>query len=120
MSDDACLALMLDAPLMSWGFSSRFQRRTTALHPTRSGIIGMICAALGVDKGSAGEAAWLARLEAVRLVVLTLPGNRTAAGIRWRSGGWTTITRPEAGMTRGPRRNGYPARLAEVLVIMRP
>jgi len=72
MSDQACLALMLDAPLQSWGISSRFQRRTTALHPTRSGITGMICAALGLSKGSDGEAAWLARLERVRLTVLTL------------------------------------------------
>ena len=33
MSDTAYLALLLDAPLQSWGFSSRFQRRTTELHP---------------------------------------------------------------------------------------
>jgi CRISPR system Cascade subunit CasD len=72
MSKHACLALMLDAPLQSWGFSSRFQRRTTALHPTRSGIIGMICAALGVDKGSSSEADWLGRLESVGLTVLAI------------------------------------------------
>jgi len=46
------LALMLDAPLQSWGFASRFQRRTTGLHPTKSGIAGLLCAALGVAKGS--------------------------------------------------------------------
>jgi len=73
MSEQAYLALMLDAPLQSWGFSSRFQRRTTALHPTRSGIIGMICAALGVDKGSANEADWLKRLEPVGLTVFAIP-----------------------------------------------
>ncbi len=73
MSEQACLALMLDAPLQSWGFASRFQRRTTALHPTRSGIIGMICAALGVAKGSAAEAECLARMESVRLTVLAIP-----------------------------------------------
>lgn len=73
MSEQAYLALMLDAPLQSWGFSSRFQRRTTALHPTRSGIIGMICAALGVDKGSASEGDWLKRLESVSLTVLAIP-----------------------------------------------
>ena len=45
MSDTAYLALLLDAPLQSWGFSSRFQRRTTGLHPTKSGVVGLISAA---------------------------------------------------------------------------
>ena len=40
-SDMAYLALLLDAPLQSWGFASRFQRRTTGLHPTKSGVIGL-------------------------------------------------------------------------------
>ena len=73
MSDQAYLTLMLDAPLMSWGHSSRFQRRTTALHPTRSGIFGMLCAAFGAEKGSAAEQEWLARLEPMRLTMLTIP-----------------------------------------------
>lgn len=73
MSDDAFLAMMLDAPLMSWGFASRFQRRTTALHPTRSGVLGMVCAAIGVTKGSPDERDWLARLESVRFTVFTIP-----------------------------------------------
>jgi CRISPR system Cascade subunit CasD len=80
MSEQAFLALMLDAPFQSWGFSSRFQRRTTALHPTRSGIIGMICAALGVDKGSASEVDWLKRLESVSLTVLAI--SRQPEGCR--------------------------------------
>ena len=49
------LALLLDAPLQSWGFASRFQRRTTGLHPTKSGVLGMICAAMGIAKGSDEE-----------------------------------------------------------------
>ena len=35
------LALVLDGPLQSWGFASRFQRRTTGLHPTKSGVLGL-------------------------------------------------------------------------------
>ncbi|MCX6543017.1 MAG: type I-E CRISPR-associated protein Cas5/CasD [Acidobacteria bacterium] len=73
MSEQVYLALMLDAPLMSWGFASRFQRRSTALHPTRSGILGMICAALGVSKGSRAEEDWLARLEPTSLTVFAIP-----------------------------------------------
>ena len=72
MSKPAYLSLWLDAPLMSWGFSSRFQRRTTALHPTRSGILGMICAAVGVDKGSDAERKLLARMESVGMTLLTV------------------------------------------------
>lgn len=74
MSNEAShLALMLDAPMMSWGFASRFARRTTALHPTRSAITGLICAALGVPKGSGAEREWLGRLESVELTVLVIP-----------------------------------------------
>jgi CRISPR system Cascade subunit CasD len=54
-SDIGHLALLLDAPLQSWGFASRFQRRTTGLHPTKSGVIGMLCAAMGIAKGSTEE-----------------------------------------------------------------
>src|SRR5437867_8366107 len=50
---------MFDAPLQSWGFASRFQRRTTGLHPTKSGVVGLLCAALGAAKGSATEREWL-------------------------------------------------------------
>ncbi len=44
------LALYLDAPLQSWGYQSRFDRRTSLSYPTRSGILGMFCAALGIDR----------------------------------------------------------------------
>lgn len=79
-TDTAFLALMLDAPLMSFGQASRFQRRTTGLHPTRSALTGMICAAAGADKGSPAEAEWLERLDPrhVRLAVLAIP--REVAG----------------------------------------
>ncbi len=73
MSADACLALLLDAPLQSWGHSSRFERRTTALHPTRSGVLGIVAAALGIDKHGPDEAAKLARLAALRVSTFTLP-----------------------------------------------
>lgn len=72
MSEQSYLALMLDAPLMSFGFASRFQRRTTGLHPTRSAILGIICAAQGFDKGSDAERDCLARLQSVRMIMLTI------------------------------------------------
>jgi CRISPR system Cascade subunit CasD len=41
------LLLRLAAPLQSWGADSKFERRTTMREPTKSGVIGMIAAALG-------------------------------------------------------------------------
>jgi CRISPR system Cascade subunit CasD len=60
MSDTAYLALYFDAPLQSWGYASKFDRRTTLAHPTRSGVLGLLCAALGVDRSDTQE---LARLD---------------------------------------------------------
>lgn len=76
MSNNACLALLLDGPMQSWGFTSRFTRRTTALHPTKSGIVGMLAAALGIDKYGTDEAAHIAKLTALICTTITLPKTR--------------------------------------------
>lgn len=41
------LLLWLEAPLQSWGADSRFGRRGTLDFPTKSGVLGMLCCALG-------------------------------------------------------------------------
>lgn len=41
------LLLRLVAPLQSWGTQSRFTVRDTGLEPSKSGVIGLICCALG-------------------------------------------------------------------------
>jgi CRISPR system Cascade subunit CasD len=79
MSDTAYLALLLDAPLQSWGFSSRFQRRTTGLHPTKSAVIGLICAAMGLAKGSAEERAMLPDLSKLRMSSIVIPRDGPGA-----------------------------------------
>lgn len=81
MSDDAFLALMLDGPLQSWGMSSRFQRRTTGMHPTKSGMIGMICAAMGLAKGSGEEGELLPRLQEMRMTSIAIPRTRGSADL---------------------------------------
>ncbi len=70
------LALLLDAPLQSWGFESRFQRRTTGLYPTKSGVIGLICAAMGLGKGSAEERVMLPKLAALKMTSIVIPRRR--------------------------------------------
>lgn len=41
------LLLRLAGPMQSWGTRSRFSNRDTGLEPSRSGVIGLFCAALG-------------------------------------------------------------------------
>lgn len=41
------LLLWLQAPLQSWGSDSKFGRRDTLNFPTKSGVMGLICCALG-------------------------------------------------------------------------
>ena len=43
------LLLWLQAPLQSWGSDSKFGRRDTLNFPTRSGVMGLLCCALGAD-----------------------------------------------------------------------
>ncbi len=45
------LLLRLEGPMQSWGYRSRFDYRDTALEPTRSGVVGLICAAVGIARG---------------------------------------------------------------------
>ena len=61
-SDAKHLALRLDGPFQSWGASSRFDRRRTETAPTKSGVVGMLCAALGVDRDSPHEPERVAEL----------------------------------------------------------
>ena len=77
LTDTAYLALLLDAPLQSWGYESRFQRRTTGLHPTKSGVIGLICAAMGLAKGSEEERDVLPRLGELRMTSIAIPRQRS-------------------------------------------
>lgn len=47
------LLLRLNAPMQSWGVSSRFSIRDTAKEPSKSGVIGLLCAALGISRDEA-------------------------------------------------------------------
>jgi CRISPR system Cascade subunit CasD len=53
MSDT--LAFLIDAPLQSWGAASKFQRRETESWPTKSSLVGVLAAALGIDKHAPDE-----------------------------------------------------------------
>lgn len=42
--------LRLAGPLQSWGSSSRFNRRATNAEPTKSGVLGLVAAAMGLRR----------------------------------------------------------------------
>ncbi|HOS94024.1 MAG TPA: type I-E CRISPR-associated protein Cas5/CasD [Armatimonadota bacterium] len=62
----AVLLLRLAGPMQSWGTQSRFVDRDTGLEPSKSGVLGLVCAALGIDRE---DDAALARLAECRLGV---------------------------------------------------
>ncbi len=44
------LLLRLQGPMQSWGMRSRFDHRDTNPYPTKSGVLGLLAAALGRDR----------------------------------------------------------------------
>jgi len=72
MGSNQALAILLDAPMQSWGVSSRFQRRGTESFPTKSGVIGLIAAAMGIDKQASDEAQKLAPLASLTFAVFAV------------------------------------------------
>lgn len=54
---DPYLLLWLEAPLQSWGHDSKFGRRDSLDFPTKSGVLGLLCCAMGAG---GEQAEWLA------------------------------------------------------------
>lgn len=46
------LLMRLTGPMQSWGIQSRFSVRDTGLEPSRSGVIGLLCCALGQPRSA--------------------------------------------------------------------
>lgn len=46
----ATLLLRLAGPMQSWGTISRFDQRDTGKEPSKSGVIGLLAAAMGIDR----------------------------------------------------------------------
>ena len=58
----ATLLLRLAAPLQAWGADSKFETRKTNREPTKSGVIGLLAAALGLRRDESEALARLAQL----------------------------------------------------------
>lgn len=89
MSNPAYLSLLLDAPLQSWGYQSRFDRRTSLSYPTRSGIVGMLCAAMGIDRM---DTEGLARFGDLKMTVYVFSGSGRLVDFHTIGGGWDKKT----------------------------
>jgi CRISPR system Cascade subunit CasD len=65
------LLLRLAGPMQAWGTQSRFSIRDTGLEPSKSGVIGLLCAALGKPRDEKLNDAWptLEQLAALRMGV---------------------------------------------------
>lgn len=80
--------------MQSWGTTSRFDERDTQLEPSKSGVIGLVCAALGRDRSEPVD-----DLAALRMGVrvdregLLLRDYQTATGVLIASG------KPDPGRT---------------------
>jgi CRISPR-associated protein Cas5/CasD subtype I-E len=69
----ATVVLPLCAPAQSWGRQSEHERRDTAPYPTKSGVIGMACAAVGIART---DTAQIGAVAAARMTVrVNAPGR---------------------------------------------
>ncbi len=58
----ATLLLRLVGPMQSWGTTSRFDERDTGKEPSKSGVIGLMAAALGIERDNWADLEPLCRL----------------------------------------------------------
>lgn len=70
------LLLRLEGPLQAWGDNSKFVIRRTMEAPTKSGIIGLVCCAMGLSRQAARE-----RLRDLNALAMGVRVDRP--GIRW-------------------------------------
>ncbi|HNV36376.1 MAG TPA: type I-E CRISPR-associated protein Cas5/CasD [Rectinema sp.] len=72
-SEIGYLALRLQGPLQSWGYSSHFNRRSTSTMPTKSAIAGICCAAFGYERGSPQEKQFISGFALLSMIAISIP-----------------------------------------------
>lgn len=95
------LLLRLEGPMQSWGIDSRFRIRETLREPTKSGVIGLICAALGKPRMERADDGFPS-LKSLASLLMGIRVDRegtlerdyhTAGGGRWLGGGRYGVVR---------------------------
>lgn len=70
------LYLRLEGPLQAWGVASNWTVRDTGLEPSKSGISGLLCCALGLGRNAPELPGWLDRINTLKLGVREdIPGR---------------------------------------------
>ena len=83
---DKWMLLYFDGPLQSWGYRSRYDRRNTFHCPTKSGVTGLLCAALGIPRDDREEIAKIAGME--QRVYILNPGEEKVVDYQTVGGGY--------------------------------
>lgn len=76
---DSYVLLWLEAPLQSWGYESRFNRRETLGFPTRSGVLGLILCAMGAG---GPQTEWLGKMSKYGQTVLAFSKKESSRKFR--------------------------------------
>jgi len=87
-----CLAMLMDAPMQSWGYFSRFDRRSTRAYPTKSGVVGLLCAAMGVAKD---DRARIAEVASLRMTTYTLQTGKLITDYQTVGAGYDSNTQAD-------------------------
>ena len=86
------LSLYLDGPLQSWGYQSKFDRRTSLSYPTRSGILGIISAAMGIDRK---DTKGLRQFDEIKFTIYKFCDSGRMIDFHTVGGGWNKKTHPQ-------------------------
>lgn len=81
------LALFLRAPLQSWGVSGKFGERPSMSFPSKSGMLGLLAAATGIDRS---DDAWLERAAKMRFSVRVYQTGPRLSDYQTVGGGYDT------------------------------
>ena len=76
MTETNTIFLCLEGPLQAWGDTSKFVIRRTMDAPTKSGVLGLLCCAMGLSRQAARE-----RLPELKDLAMGVRVDRP--GIRW-------------------------------------
>jgi CRISPR system Cascade subunit CasD len=78
MSTNVYLVIRLSGGMQAWGLDSQYTYRNSGLFPTKSGILGLCCAAQGFDRGSVAENAWLTQVSSCAMTTIAIPKLRSS------------------------------------------
>lgn len=104
----ATLLLRIEGPMQSWGTESRFDVRDTCREPSKSGIVGLLCAALGKPRHESAADPWpsLGALSALTMVVRVDREGRVA--VDYQTAGGANRRDETYGVRRASDRPGDP------------